>query len=348
MGAAGFLADEAVAWTFAYADLTVLSAIPFPEVRPAGVNGRGPADIEVVLSANLEARTNLEMAYSWRIGVDAGSPVLGSTGAGRLLRFPGLADFTISEDGKRVAVWPAPETNPETLRHLLLDHVFPRLLAHRGRLVLHSGAVRVGESAIAFLGPSGCGKSTLTAGFHEAGLPLLSDDGVVLTPGDGCTWVLPTYPSLRLWPDAVAGLFSRAPALAPMAHYSSKQRVGLGDGEESGRTPLTLAALYVLASESGADAQAIGLTSLSPRDACMEIIRNSFQLDVTDRRRAAEALDAAGDISQHVPAFRLSFPREFARLPDVRAAILGQRDLWASGPAEPSPPGRHDGQDDRL
>ena len=258
---------------------------------------------------------------------ESGAMSLARSGDGNdlLLRFPGLADFVISKDGRRLGAWPAPEAGTETLHHLLLDQVLPRVLAHQGRLVLHAGAVRIGQVAIAFIGETGRGKSTLTASFHAAGYPLLSDDGLVLMQGDGTTCAQPTYPSLRLWPEAVAGLFARTPDLAPMAHYSSKQRVTLTDTADN--TPVSLAAIYVLAPETHEDAAGISLTTVSPSEACMAIISNSFQLDVTDRPRAMNLLTVASDFAQQLPMFSLTFPRSFECLPDVREAILRQHGL---------------------
>lgn len=243
---------------------------------------------------------------------------------GYLLRFPNLADFIISEDGLCIDIWPEPGVNEDTYRHLLLDQVLPRLLSYQGRLVLHASAVDMHGQAIAFVGESGHGKSTLAASLHMAGFPLLTDDGLVLTKGEDGVLALPTYTSLRLWPDAVAGLFAETPALAPMAHYSSKQRVLMADAERAANQLLPLAALYVLAPETEANDSAITLTRLSARDACMAIISNSFQLDPTDKGRAAALFNAASDIAHCLPVFSLNYPRDFTRLPEVHAAILQQ------------------------
>ena len=243
---------------------------------------------------------------------------------GFLFRFLGLADFVISADGRQVEAWPAPATGTETLEHLLLDQVLPRILAQQGQLVLHAGAVRVGDQAIAFIGDSGSGKSTLTASFHAAGYSLLCDDGLVLTNEEGVTLALPTYRSLRLWPVSIASLYAQAPAVAPMAHYSSKRRIMSKDMETSGTVPLSLASLYVLQSKAHTDDLGISLGRLSPRAACMAIISNSFQLDVTDRRHSADVFADASRVAQNLPVFALAYPRDFARLPEVHEAILRQ------------------------
>jgi len=264
---------------------------------------------------------------------ECGGLCLALSGEGErlLLRFPGLADFLISKDGRQIEAWPARATGLETLRHLLLDQVLPRALAQQGRLVLHAGAVRVGDQAIAFIGESGCGKSTLTASFDAAGYSLLSDDSLVLIPGDSFTPALRTYPSLRLWPEAVSGLYAQPPALASVAHYTAKQRVIMTNVAAGTNMPLPLAALYVLAPKTKTVNASISLTRLKPCETCMTIIGNSFQLDVTDRRRVADVFADASRIAEHLPAFSLIYPRDFARLPEVHEAILNQLRERATG-----------------
>jgi hypothetical protein len=120
----------------------------------------------------------------------------------------------------------------------------------------------------------------------------------------------------------VASLFVDPPLVAPMAHYSEKYRVAVPHTKTSADRALPLGALYILSPES--DATMVTLSRLSERDACMALIRNTFQLDVTDRSRAAGLFIAASDIVRQSPVFTLTYPRDFARLPDVRAAILRQ------------------------
>jgi hypothetical protein len=128
--------------------------------------------------------------------------------------------------------WSAPGTNDATLRHLLLDQVLPRVLAHRGHVVLHAASVRIHERIVAIAGTTGAGKSTLAASFLIAGHPLLSDDGLLLDPGPSGTLAQPTYPSLRLWPQTVERLFAEAPTMEPMAHYSTKRRLMMNPDSE--------------------------------------------------------------------------------------------------------------------
>ncbi|MCB0129885.1 MAG: hypothetical protein KDD78_03520 [Caldilineaceae bacterium] len=260
------------------------------------------------------------LVHRWPARDHAAALMLFARPHGFLLQFPGLADFEIDPEKGTVVAHPLHSTNVETVRHLLLDQVLPRLLAHQGQFILHASAVKVMAKAIAFVGESGIGKSTLAAGFHMAGDPVLSDDGLSLTWSQAAVFAQPTYPSLRLWPASIAQLGERPFLLAPMAHYSDKRRVSLAPTVEE--EPLALAAIVVLERLPDTSAPGIAVSPLSARDGCMQLVRNSFQLDVTDHVRAAAILNAAAHVVERVPVYHMTYRHDFAALPAVRAAIL--------------------------
>jgi hypothetical protein len=298
-----------------FAGVLIASAWPLPEA-PRAPAGHPAIRIESPTGPPPDP-TSIQVVHDWESDARTMPLTLARYPNGYLLRFPDLADFGVSIDGDRVHPWPRPDTNDETLRHLLLDQVLPRLLTHRGGLALHAGGVCLeGRHAIAFVGETGRGKSTLSASFELAGHPLLSDDGLVLTTNGDQVSALPTYPSLRLWPDALDHVFPETPALSSMAHYSSKLRVVRRAGG-AGSEPTRLVAIYVLDSE----AAAVTIEPLSIRDAAMTIIANTFQLDVTDRRRAAAVFGTASDVAERVQVYRLQYPRDYGRLPEVHHAL---------------------------
>jgi hypothetical protein len=308
-----------------YADVLIRSAWSLGVLPPAEDTVAGARTIGIdLLAAPPREPSKTDWVHHWPSEDGGMSLALLREEDSFLLRFIGLADFVIAADGLQIEAWPAPSTGAETLEHLLLDQVLPRILARQGQLVSHAGAVRVGDQAIAFIGNSGSGKSTLTASFHAAGYSVLCDDGLVLTFEGGATLALPTYPGLRLSPGSIAGLYAQAPASTSMAHYSSKRRLILKDIASNGTVPLPLASLYVLWSKSDADDAGISLGRLSRGAACMAIIGNSFQLDITDRRSLANAFANASRIAEHLPVFSLCFPHDFACLPELHEAILRQ------------------------
>jgi hypothetical protein len=238
-----------------------------------------------------------------------------------LLRFPGLADFEV-DAGTRCIRTHHVDGTTETLRHLLVDQVLPRVLAHLGATVVHAGAVATEGGVIAFLGESGAGKSTLTASLREIGVRLVSDDGLVLERSEFAVLARATYPSLRLWPSSVEGVFDKPPDDAEMAHYSTKRRLLLHESGAAPTPPEPLAAIFVLDYPALPVGDEVHAARLSPREVCIALLKNSFQLDPTDTSRAGRLFAELSVIAELVPAYALSYPREFSRLPEVHETVV--------------------------
>ncbi len=219
-----------------------------------------------------------------------------------------LPDLTVCHTSARFGI------PPETLNHLLHDQVMPRIIAHQGDLVLHAGSIVIGSMAAAISANTGRGKSTLTASLHAAGNPILGDDALIVTADDSGYHVRAVYPSLRLLPDSVAHLFGDAAETRTMAHYSAKRHVTV----EGSDATVPLGMLIFLAPP----APDISLRRLSVAEACMSLISNSFALDPTDKVWATANMRRASALAAAVPAFSLSYPRDYAALPDVHTAIL--------------------------
>lgn len=209
-----------------------------------------------------------------------------------------------------------------TRDHFLADQVLPRILAHEGKFVLHAGASRLSGRAIILMGASGLGKSTLAASFDQFGGSLLGDDALVVSWEDAAPCVSAVYPSLRLLPDSVEALFRDIPHSTAVAPYTNKQRITLPDSADPEPQPVPIAAIFVLAVPSS-DPE-IRLNRLSTGNACMAFITNSFALDPTDTGLAGRKLQGASALAHQVPAFEIHYPRDYARLPDVHAAIIAQ------------------------
>ncbi|MDX2437130.1 MAG: hypothetical protein QNL88_08795 [Acidobacteriota bacterium] len=307
---------------YLYADLIVSSTESLPELCEPD----GPVETTPQILFKVEDVPRAERApQSWdHLRHPTTGDILLSvarTDAGFVLSFPSLADFDVSAAGDRVTARPGPNCSPVTLRHLLLDQVLPRIIAHGGRLVLHASAVEIDGSAVAFAGPSGIGKSTLAASFHVAGFPAFTDDGLVVTGGGGKFTAGILYPGLRLWPSSLFSFADGERDAPPVAQNSAKRRVQLPELKmSSGRT---LTAIFFL-TEAPAGGGTITASNLTPRDACMEVIRSSFHLDVSDTRRAANLLEVAGEVVKTLPTIALAYPRDHARLPEVRETILRQ------------------------
>jgi hypothetical protein len=239
------------------------------------------------------------------------------------LRFPGRADFCLSADAKEISCYPVPEASQESIQHLLLDQVLPRCLAYDGKVMLHASAVQLEQGVLLFIGDSGAGKSTLAGNFHQMGNPAVSDDCLWIKKSRGQVVAVPSYGGLRLWDDSVQALFSAEQTTRAMAGYSAKKRVPLEHKE--GRKPgkgLPVLGVIVLTPPGQVSTSEILLERLSRRETFIAMLKQSFHLNVTDLGRMARHMRALGSMVPRVPAYRLSMPRDYDLLPQVRQMIL--------------------------
>lgn len=242
---------------------------------------------------------------------------------GYLLRFPGLAEFQVRPSGRAIVCLPMNGTPAETIRHLLLDQVLPRLLRFRGLVALHAGAVRVRGGAAGFLGEAGQGKSTLVASFARAGFDLMSDDCLALASGGDAGEALGSYPGLRLWPDVIPSLCGASPRLSPVAHYSDKRRFPLSADLAFCAGPLPLRRLYVL--DVGEDDEA-AVERMDPLEATLALVTSTYRLgdeSADDLEREFSMLTRL--VSARLVR-RLRVPQDLGRLEEAHAAVLADLD----------------------
>ena len=241
--------------------------------------------------------------------------------AGYLLRFPAYADFVVSEEGSSISGFRRGNTPEATIRHLLLNQVIPIVLSQLGKLVLHASACVTPQGVMAFMGTTGMGKSTLAASFGLRGLAVLTDDCLLVEKQDDQARCVPSYSGIRLWPESVAALFDAEPELQALAHYTDKKRFVFSQDAAGGS--LLLKAVYVLAYPDQSQPETgVSITPLLSSDALLQAVRHTFQMDVTDRTRLTDAFRRYEWLTQVVPFFKLSYPREHTALPEVNKVVL--------------------------
>jgi hypothetical protein len=224
--------------------------------------------------------------------------------------------------GGSIVVRPQAAVPQTTIDHFIADQVIPRLIAHQGAFVFHAAAVRFGLAALVFLGASGRGKSTLVTSFNQAGFSLLGDDAMILSTLNGVPHVTPVYPSLRLFPDSIEALMPNVATAGPVAHYSTKERIDVKLASDEGASALPIHNIFSIAAPNAEDS--VSVRPLSVAEACMMLVESSFALDPTNLAQAEVRLRQATMLATAVPAFEISYPRDYDRLPDVRSAIIEQ------------------------
>lgn len=239
--------------------------------------------------------------------------------SGYLLRFPDLADFEVSRNGQMVNAWSAPAASQGTVDHLYLNQVLPLALSRQGRLVLHASAVAFDGIGVAFTGESGRGKSTLAASFATAGASFLTDDGLQLDWLDGQYMVTPSHPSVRLWEDSQQALIGLSVNHAPAVDYTPKVRLLAGNALVFCDQPQPLRRIYFLG--EGVSKSLI-IEAVRPAEALIELVRNSFLLDIEEREMLSWHFDEMVLLAKLPIYYRIDYPRRYECLPCVREAIM--------------------------
>jgi len=247
-------------------------------------------------------------------------------GDGYLLRFPDLADFTVSADGLQVKAFPVAGVSGQTIEHLYLNQMLPLALSRQFKLVLHASAVEIGNFAVAFLGVSGRGKSTLAASFSTSSCRFLTDDGLQLEKGPGGYLIQPSHPSIRLWDDSRQALMPETAQAAPPVDFTPKSRLLADDEVAYCDMARPLRCLYFLGEYpegiKATHTDAVSIEPVSGRDAMIELVRHSFLLDIEAREMLMHHFGQLTELARMPMFFRLDYPRRYDLLPMVREAVI--------------------------
>lgn len=240
------------------------------------------------------------------------------TESGYLLRFPDLADFDVSADGREVVAYPTENADESTLEHLYINQLVPLALSRQGQPAFHASVVTVPGGAVAFLGKTGMGKSTLAASFALGDSAFLTDDSLIIDEADETCLARPSHASLRLWDDSVEALVGDNAPEASTISYSEKARLLAGDALAYNDKALPLLATYVLERNEPDD---VTIRPLAGSERHMAWIENSYLLDIQDHDLLARHFDWTHRISGKVQTFALDYARDYGMLPRVRSAI---------------------------
>lgn len=219
-------------------------------------------------------------------------------------------------DGPGTKIWGTfmPPLTIADLASYLLGPVMGFVLRQRGVAALHGSCVSVDGRAAIICGPAGAGKSTTAAALGLRGASVLCDDISPLFESAGDVMVAPAYPRLCLWPgpaDVQAGSREPLPHLSPNWNKRYLALDGRRTAFERRRCPL--AAIYLLAARSDSSG-APNLAELSPKDALLGLIENTYMNALRDKAPRAREFELLGNIAAAFPVRRLTPHTDPARI----------------------------------
>lgn len=227
---------------------------------------------------------------------------------------PGLGTFLI-RGGCEIVLDIEPNIEESVLRPVILGPLFAMLLRQRGLLVLHASCVAIDGVAVAFMTYSGGGKSTLAEALNNRGYDLLTDDVMAIDLSGDRPMVIPSFPQIKLLPDAAAAI-GPAPDTLPLLH-SQTPKLAHQLSQGFLQTPLPLKRLYVL--EMGTHLEIIPLDG---QQTFVELLRNSRAVGLLSAPEFTSThLHQCTRLAKQVPISTLMRQRSLAAMPDAIALI---------------------------
>jgi hypothetical protein len=227
-------------------------------------------------------------------------------------------------DGAARRVWGTyqPPLTVDDLTTYFLGPVMGFLLRRRHITSLHASCVEISGRGIALSGDAGFGKSTTAAALALRGFPVLSEDIVPLRSSPDEIRVVPGYPRICLWPDSVANLLGSAQALPQLTPVWEKRFLALdGNRASFSSQELPLGAIYLFAHRS-ADETAPTVQPMSPREALLDLVQNTYMNWLLDREQRAQEFDFLARLVQLVPIRRIIPHADPKRIPELCHLIV--------------------------
>jgi hypothetical protein len=225
------------------------------------------------------------------------------------------------QGGHEVLVDPEPGVPDDDLQPFLTGPVLAVLLHQQGNFVLHASAVAINGAAVLFLGSKGDGKSTLAAHLQVRGHQLISDDIVPVSFFDTEAVILPGFPRLKLYEDAIVAVGER-PDRYPLIHRYVDKR-SFRYSEEFPQGPLKLVGVYILT-----DSDRVRLEPMNPSSSFIEVTKHSFLnrfLAAMNSRQ--EHFKQCDQLVRSIPIANLSRPHHFEAMDEVCAVLEGHANV---------------------
>jgi hypothetical protein len=227
--------------------------------------------------------------------------------------------FLIDGSARRVWGHCPPGFGIDFLATYLRGPVMGFILRRRGVTALHASALNISGHGIVLCGESQSGKSTIAAALALKGVPVLCEDVTALRVSDDAFCVEPGYAQVGLWPDAVEMLFGTSDALPRLTPTWEKCFLAL-NGERAGFEPRErpLAVIYLLAPRTASE-DAPWIEQISPREAILGLVQNTYMNWLLDRKQRAAEFDFLSRLVTRIPVRRIVPHTDPARI----AALCG-------------------------
>lgn len=215
---------------------------------------------------------------------------------GVYFRSPGQGTFYIT-NGDRIQIDPDPDHTPAHLAIFIMGSAMGAILHQRGFLPIHGSCVTDGKHSILLTGESGAGKSTLAAEFISRGWKLVTDDVTCITNFDGTPVVRSSYPSQKLWEDALARYETEEDNIHSLYSRQDREKFGIDVSAHffDGEAPLSLVIRLINGPVRCALAPMEGMVKTD------QLIRNTYRGQIIEQRNLQRHFQRCVTLSTKIP-----------------------------------------------
>ena len=209
---------------------------------------------------------------------------------------PGVAAFRIA-NGTLVQVDPEPDCADSRLGVFLMGSSMGAILHQRGCIPLHGSCVTDGVHSILLTGDSGAGKSTLAAEFLRRGWKLITDDVSALYDIDGTAMVQSSYPSQKLWQDALDRYERPKEDIHSLYFTDTREKFGVDVSKYffDGRAALSMVVRLIPHARECALVPLEGMTKVD------QLMRNTYRLKMIEQRNLQRHFQRCVTLSTKIP-----------------------------------------------
>lgn len=217
-------------------------------------------------------------------------------------RFYGAVEVDLDPEMRSGCYYPSPELDRALLPMFIGGALAAFVLAHRADLVMHSSAVNVDGTALAFVGPSGAGKTTLAGIMCAAGYGLVADDMLSISTASGIVTCMGGATELRLR-ERSRGVAER---LGITTATADERLVATPPISESDILPLRLVIVPLLDPAHGQ----VELRRLPGAESVVSLTEHQRISHWYSAGRRRRQFEAASRIAASVPVLEARIPRD--------------------------------------
>jgi len=266
--------------------LNINSSTNFPELMP------GNANPDVIIHSNGDQSLFDEM--------------MNEPGLSKILFSPNDILYFFDNDpifrvryGKEIIINPKTNVDLLLLRHLILCQGLGIIFMQRGNLVLHASSIKMKGKAVAFLGWCGEGKSTIAAAMNKKNYSTVTDDVLAIKFDEkNRPLVYPSFPRVKLCNDVCECITNENDSLNLI--HSEMGKYSYNVSKTFSVKPLQLNKIYILEKSDINE-----ITLLNRQEALVELIKNSYTINLFGMAERALNLNQCATIVKNVPVKRL-------------------------------------------